>query len=133
MEEVFFYVNLAKSGVYNFNSTAIVLRKLTSSPSRDEGNTHQYDGVALQGGECVHHDDEDKDEHKDKEGQDVAKHDPAVERKCIDDDIVEQDSNEGSEDVDKADIKDNGGAREDCLEEINSSDEAVVREQEPHP
>ena len=109
------------------------MRILTSSSSRDEGHTHQYDGIALHRGEHVHHHNGDKDEDKDKEREDVAKHNSAVERKCKDDDIVEQDSNEGSEDVDKADIKDNGGAREDCLEVINSSDEAVVGEQEPHP
>ena len=111
----------------------IVMRILTSSSSRDEGNTHQYDGVALQEGEHVHHDNENKDEHKDKEREDVTKHDSAVERKCEDDDIVEKNSNESSEDVDKTDIKDNGGSREDCLKVINSSDEAVVGEQEPQP
>ena len=76
-------------------------------------------------------DDEDKDKHEDEEGNDVPKHDPAVERKCLNDDIVKEDSNESSEDVDEADIKDNGSARENCLEVINSCDEAVVGEEEP--
>ena len=81
--------------------------------------------------EHVQPDDEDEDEYEDEEGEDVSKHDPAVQWKCVNYDIVEKDSNESSEDVDEADIKDNGSAREDCLEVINSSDEAVIREEEP--
>ena len=96
-----------------------------------EGHTHKDDSVGLVSREHVQPDDEDQDEHEDKEGENVSKHNSAVQRKCVDDDIVEKDSNESSEDVDEADIKDNGSAREDCLEVINSSDEAVIRKEEP--
>ena len=103
----------------------------TCSSHGYQGHTDQNDSVALAKKEHVQPDDENEDEDKDEEGENVSKHDSTVQRKCIDNDIVEKDSYESSEDVDEADIKDNGGAREDCLEVINSSDEAVVREEEP--
>ena len=41
------------------------------------------------------------------------------------DQVVEEDCQEGGEDVDEADVKDDGGAREGGVEEVNREDKAV--------
>ena len=46
------------------------------------------------------------------------------------DQVVEEDGEEGGEDVDEADVEDDGGAREGGVEEVNGKDEAVEGELE---
>ena len=41
------------------------------------------------------------------------------------DEVVEEDGEEGGEDVDEADVEDDGGAGEGSMEEVDGEDEAV--------
>ena len=49
------------------------------------------------------------------------------------DQVVEEDGEEGGEDVDEADVEDDGGAREGGVEEVDGEDEAVEGEFESQP
>ena len=46
------------------------------------------------------------------------------------DQVVQEDGQEGGEDVDEADVEDDGGSRKGGVEEVNSEDKAVERELE---
>ena len=49
------------------------------------------------------------------------------------DQVVEEDGEEGGEDVDEADVEDDGGAWEGGVEEVDGEDEAVEGELESQP
>ena len=49
------------------------------------------------------------------------------------DQVVEEDGEEGGEDVDEADVEDDGGAREGGVEEVDGEDETVEGELESQP
>ena len=87
--------------------------------------------VGLLLGQSIPAEDDGHQEYEDDQGDEVAKHDPGGEGEGVHDQVVEEDSKEGSEDVDEADVKDNGGAREGGVEEVNGKDEAVEGEEEP--
>ena len=101
---------------------------LTCRSQRYEGYTHKDERIAIVSREHIKDKDEHKDEHETSERKDVSRHDSAVQRKCMNNDIVEQDSKKSSEDIDEVYIKDDGGPRKDCLEVINSKEEGVVGE-----
>ena len=86
--------------------------------------------VGLLLGQSIPAEDDGHQEYEDDQGDEVAKHDPGGEGEGVHDQVVEEDSKEGSEDVDEADVKDNGGAREGGMEEVHGKDEAVEGEEE---
>lgn len=79
----------------------------------------------------VEKDDEQKDE-KDDQWQEVSKHNSGVQAESLDDDVVQEDSDEAGEDVDQADVEDDGGAGELVLEKVCSGHKTVVWKQKPH-
>ena len=79
----------------------------------------------------IEKDDEQKNE-KDDQWQEVSKHDSGVQAESLDDDVVQKDSNKAGEDVDQADVEDDGGAGELFLEKVCSGDKTVVGKQKPH-
>ena len=102
---------------------------LTCGPHREDGHQEEDQAVCLVRAEKGQPDQHQEDE-KDQEGEEVTKHDPGLQTERLYDDIVQEDSNQRSEDVDQADVEDDGGAREDVLEEVDRCDEAVVRKKE---
>ena len=102
---------------------------LTCGSHREDGHQEEDQGVCLVSVEEGEPDQHQEDE-KDQEGEEVTKHDPGLQTERLYDDIVQEDSNQRSEDVDQADVEDDGGAREDVLEEVDRCDEAVVRKKE---
>ena len=54
--------------------------------------------------------DDKKEDAEDNQWQEVSKQDPGVKTESLDDDIVQEDSDEAGEDVDEADVEDDGGA-----------------------
>ena len=76
--------------------------------------------------------DDEQEDAEDNQGQEVSKHDSGVKTECLDDDVVQEDSDEAGEDVDEADVEDDGRARELVLEEVCSGDKTVVWKQKPH-
>ena len=107
----------------------IVPSSLTCGPHREDGHQEEDQGVGLVSVEERHPDQHQEDE-EDQEGEEVTKDDPGLETEGLYDDIVQEDSYQRSQDVDQADVEDDGGAREDVLEEVDSCDEAVVRKEE---
>ena len=76
--------------------------------------------------------DDEQEDAEDDQGQEVSKHDPGVKTECLNNDVVQEDSDEPGEDVDEADVEDDGGAGEFVLEEVCCSDKTVVGKQKPH-
>ena len=68
--------------------------------------------------------DDEQEDAEDYQGQEVSKHDPGVKTEGLDNDIVEEDSDEPGEDVDEADVEDDGGAGEGGVEVVNCQNEA---------
>ena len=102
---------------------------LTCGSHREDGHQEKDQGVGLVSVEEGQPDQHEEDE-EDQEGEEVTKHNPGLQTERLYDDIVQEDSYQPSEDVDQADVEDDGGAREDVLEEVDSCDEAVVRKKE---
>lgn len=102
---------------------------LTCGPHRECGHQEEDQAVSLVSVEDGEPDQEEEGE-ENQEGEEVPKHDPALQTEGLYDHIVQQDSDQCSEDVDQADVEDDGGAREDVLEEVDSCDEGVVRKKE---
>ena len=102
---------------------------LTCGPHRECGHQEEDQAVSLVSVEDGEPDQEEEGE-ENQEGEEVPKHDPALQTEGLYDHIVQQDSDQCSEDVDQADVEDDGGAREDVLEEVDRCDEAVVRQKE---
>lgn len=79
----------------------------------------------------IEKDNKQKDE-EDDEREKVSKHDPGVEAERLDNDVVKEHGDEACEDVDEADVEDNGGAGEAVLEEVSGGHKTVVWQQEAH-
>ena len=102
---------------------------LTCGPHRERGDQEEDQGVGLLSVEDGQPDQQEEAQ-QDQQGEKVAEHDPRLQTERLYDQIVEQHSYQRSQDVDQADVEDDGGAREDVLEEVDSCDEAVVRKEE---
>ena len=102
---------------------------LTCGPHRERGDQEEDQGVGLLSVEDWQPDQQEEAQ-QDQQGEKVAEHDPRLQTERLYDQIVEQHSYQRSQDVDQADVEDDGGAREDVLEEVDSCDEAVVRKEE---
>ena len=76
--------------------------------------------------------DDEQEDAEDDQGQEVSKHDSGVKTESLNDDVVQEDSDEAGEDVDEADVEDDGGAWKLVLEEVCCSDKTVVGKQKPH-
>ena len=76
--------------------------------------------------------DDEQEDAEDDQGQEVSKHDSGVKTESLNDDVVQEDSDEPGEDVDEADVEDDGGAGELFLEKVCCSDKTVVGKQKPH-
>lgn len=76
--------------------------------------------------------DDEQEDAKDDQGQEVSKHYPGVKAECLNDDVVQEHSDEPGEDVDEADVEDDGGARKLVLEKVCCGDKTVVGKQKPH-
>ena len=102
---------------------------LTCGPHRERGDQEEDQGVGLLSVEDGQPDQQEEAQ-QDQEREKVAEHDPRLQTERLYDQIVEQHSYQRSQDVDQADVEDDGGARKDVLEEVDSCDEAVVRKEE---
>ena len=102
---------------------------LTCGPHRERGHQEEDQGVGLLSVEDGQPDQQEEAQ-QDQQGEKVAEHDPRLQTERLYDQIVEQHSYQRSQDVDQADVEDDGGAREDVLEEVDSCDEGVVRQKE---
>ena len=76
--------------------------------------------------------DDEQEDAEDYQGQEVSKHDPGVKTESLNDDVVQEDSDEPGEDVDEADVEDDGGTGKLVLEEVCSGHKTVVGKQKPH-